>query len=157
MSYYGNMYNIPVGYQQPYVQPVPGQYGSFVTPTTTAQQMMTQQQVQPVQQVVQPVQQVQPVQTVANNASFNGIIVNSFEEVKDYPTPIGGLTLLLNKKERKFYIKSLNDNGVPVIETYNFDTASNNIIDTQPQQDDKQYFDMIIQRLDAVERKLKIE
>lgn len=162
MNYYNSMYGVqpvaPVVYQQPYGYP-----------QTTAQQMMMQQQqpvVQPVQQtqvvqqqpVVQPVQQAVVQQPVVSAATFSGIVVNDFEDVKNYPCTIGGITLLLNKKDKKFYIKSLNEQGIPMIETYNFDSASaQSVVEEQPVQQNNQYSDAILQKLEAIERKLKVE
>lgn len=159
MSYYGNVYNVPYGYQQPY-----GYNGSFISPQTTAQQMMQQQQMQQMQQPMvqqqmmqQPVVQ-QPVvqQQTPNTTGFSGVIVNSFEDVKEYPVPLGGLTLLLNKKDKKFYIKSLNENGIPVIETYTFESLGDNTINEQEQQSNAN-IDNLIKRVDTIEKKLKIE
>jgi hypothetical protein len=90
-----------------------------------AQQSYTPSYSQPVYS--QPVYS-QPVSNVQSvKVDFNGAIVNSFEDVKTYPVPIGGLVLLLNKNDSKFYLKSLSDNGVPILETYNFSVCDSNI------------------------------
>jgi hypothetical protein len=82
-------------------------------------------------------------------ADFNGILVNDFEEVKQYPVPIGGLTLLLNKRDKKFYLKQLNDNGVPIIETYNFEVA------TSSKETDKTVdINELSKRVDILEKKI---
>lgn len=67
-----------------------------------------------------------------SRVDFQGAIVNSFEDVKVYPVPIGGAVLLLNKTAGKFYLKSLGDNGVPVIESYDFCASAFN---SEPEQD----------------------
>lgn len=54
---------------------------------------------------------------------FQGVIVSSFDDVKTYPVPLGGTVLLLNKTASKFYLKSLGENGTPVIETYDFSVS----------------------------------
>lgn len=54
---------------------------------------------------------------------FQGVIVNSFDDVKTYPVPLGGTVLLLNKTASKFYLKSLGENGTPIIETYDFSVS----------------------------------
>lgn len=152
MSYYG----------MPYVYPTYG-FG----PQTTAQQMMMQQPMimqqpqqmmqQPPQQMMQQTQQapvMQPVsQATSGRIDFSGAVVNNFDDVKEYPVPVGGLIFLINKKDKKFYIKSMNDNGVPVIETYTFDTAGVEENQAEEEIDLKS----IAKRMDAIERQLRIE
>lgn len=137
MSYY-NLYNIPsTNASMPYM------------PQYTQYPMYQQPQVSPMQQV-QPVQQVQQAPQLNNRVDFTGVIVNDFEEVKTYPVPLGGLTLLLNKKDRKFYLKSLNDSGLPIIETYTFDSITG---DTK---EESINIKELSKRLDDIEKRLRV-
>jgi len=67
---------------------------------------------------------------------FQGVIVNSFDDVRTYPVPLGGTVMLLNKSASKFYLKSLGDNGVPVIETYDFSVSNASNNDTEQNKTD---------------------
>lgn len=62
---------------------------------------------------------------------FQGVIVNSFDDVKTYPVPLGGTVLLLNKNASKFYLKSLGENGNPVVETYDFNVSNTSSEDSK--------------------------
>jgi hypothetical protein len=107
MGYYNYNNVTPVNYQQQYVPQYTPQYSQYL-------------------------QSVQQPQQLNNRVDFSGVIVNSFDEVRDYPVPLGGLTLLLNNKDKKFYLKKLNETGVPMIETYSFQSATQ---DSEPVQE----------------------
>lgn len=68
-------------------------------------------------------QQVSGYNPQVPKVDFQGVIVSSFDDVKTYPVPLGGTVLLLNKTASKFYLKSLGENGTPVIETYDFSVS----------------------------------
>jgi hypothetical protein len=133
-----------------------------------SQQAYNYQPYQPYQpvQAYQPVQQqVQNVQQPVQKVDFQGIVINSFDEVKSYPVPLGGTVLLLNKGTNKFYLKSLDNNGNPIIETYDFSSSSNELKDNQQVDksdvfDDKltkleQHFIAINKRVSELEDKVK--
>ena len=96
------------------------------------QQAMQAQMQQPMQQPMQaPQPQMpapqQPVQMPQMRApDFTGSFVESYEEVKSYPIPINGVLLLMNKNSNRFYIKTLNDVGVPVVKTFEFNELLSN-------------------------------
>lgn len=96
------------------------------------QQAMQAQMQQPIQQPMQaPQPQMQapqqPVQMPQMRApDFTGSFVESYEEVKSYPIPINGVLLLMNKNSNRFYIKTLNDVGVPVVKTFEFNELLSN-------------------------------
>jgi hypothetical protein len=84
---------------------------------------------------------------------FTGVIIDNYEEVKNYPVVMNGITLLLNRKDKRFYLKQLNENGVPIVETYVFDSLNVE----QEQNDVKQSVldvEQLNKRLDAIEKKL---
>lgn len=74
-------------------------------------------------QMTYPPQQIQGYSQQVPKVDFQGVIVSSFDDVKTYPVPLGGTVLLLNKTASKFYLKSLGENGTPVIETYDFSVS----------------------------------
>jgi hypothetical protein len=82
---------------------------------------------------------------------FTGALVNGFNEVKDYAVSIGGMALLLNKADKTFYLKSLDNNGIPIIETYKFDSCTS---DNNKGSDSKINISDIDKRLSVVEHKL---
>lgn len=86
------------------------------------QQAMQAQMQQPQPQI--PQQSVQMPQMRAPD--FTGSFVESYEEVKSYPIPINGVLLLMNKNSNRFYIKTLNDVGVPVVKTFEFNELLSN-------------------------------
>lgn len=96
------------------------------------QQAMQAQMQQPQPQMQAPVQpQMQaPQQTVQmpqmRAPDFTGSFVESYEEVKSYPIPINGVLLLMNKNSNRFYIKTLNDVGVPVVKTFELNELLSN-------------------------------
>jgi hypothetical protein len=100
---------------------------------------------------IQPIQYNNTQQSV--RVDFNGVVVNDFEDVRQYPTPLGGVTLLLNKKDKRFYIKQLDNNGTPIIETYSFEsiTNDNNVIQ------DNIDINSLNKRVEAIENKLKAD
>lgn len=96
------------------------------------QQAMQAQMQTPQPQIPAPVQPQmqapqQPVQMPQMRApDFTGSFVESYEEVKSYPIPINGVLLLMNKNSNRFYIKTLNDIGVPVVKTFEFNELLSN-------------------------------
>jgi hypothetical protein len=82
---------------------------------------------------------------------FTGALVNNFNEVKDYAVSIGGMALLLNKSDKTFYLKSLNENGIPIIETYKFDNCTE---DNSKEASNKIDIVDIDKRLKAIENKI---
>lgn len=96
------------------------------------QQAMQSQMQPPQPQMPAPVQPQmpatqQPVQMPQMRApDFTGSFVESYEEVKSYPIPINGVLLLMNKNSNRFYIKTLNDVGVPVVKTFEFNELLSN-------------------------------
>lgn len=129
MNYFNNPYAqqaYTTQYMQPSMSPgVMTQYGY-------GQQMQAQQMQG---QMIQPVQNMN---TFSQKIDFNGVLVNSFEDVKSYPVPIGGTILLLNKSNNKFYLKSLDDKGDPVIETYSFEVSGGEKINNTETENNKQ-------------------
>lgn len=88
------------------------------------QQAMQAQMQAPQPQMPAPQQSVQIPQMRAPD--FTGSFVESYEEVKSYPIPINGVLLLMNKNSNRFYIKTLNDVGVPVVKTFEFNELLSN-------------------------------
>lgn len=58
-----------------------------------------------------------------NSSEFTGTftMVDNFEQVKGWPVPIGGMVILMEKNNKKFYIKSLDTSGNPLISTFRFE------------------------------------
>lgn len=82
-------------------------------------QQMQQAQMQQAQMPVQSTIQQSPIQA-GGRVDFTGAFINSYEEVKSYPVPIGSAVLLMDKVNNKFYIKVMDNSGVPLLSTYEF-------------------------------------
>ena len=119
MTYFNNQYSQQAyqGQMNQLMQPsmMPGQAGQF---NGYSQMPMYQQP-----QMAYPPQQIQGYSQQAPKVDFQGVVVSSFDDVKTYPVPLGGTVLLLNRSAGKFYLKSLGENGVPIIETYDFSVS----------------------------------
>lgn len=63
-------------------------------------------------------------QMQAPKQDFIGSFVNNFDDVKSYPVPLGGTVMLMEKGSSKFYMKTIDNNGNPMINTYIFQDLS---------------------------------
>lgn len=63
-------------------------------------------------------------QMQAPRQDFIGAFVNNFDDVKSYPVPLGGTVMLMEKGSSKFYMKTIDNNGNPMINTYIFQDLS---------------------------------
>lgn len=80
------------------------------------------QMMQPNNMFNQPVMQNQQMPTTKQD--FIGAFINSFEDVKSFPVPLGGTVMLMEKGTSKFYMKTIDNNGNPMINTYIFQDLS---------------------------------
>lgn len=74
----------------------------------------------------QPQQPINYQAPAPPRVDFQGAIVNSYDEVRAYPTPQDGTIMLLNKNGQKLYLKTIRD-GIPMIETYDFFPSTTNV------------------------------
>lgn len=81
-------------------------------------------------------------QMQAPRQDFIGAFVNNFDDVKSYPVPLGGTVMLMEKGSSKFYMKTIDNNGNPMINTYIFqdlsmstDSKKENTIKTENESD----------------------
>lgn len=97
--------------------------------------MMTPYQYQTMQQTPQmftqqnmnmPMYGQQGGQMQVQRQDFIGAFVNNFEDVKGFPVPLGGTVMLMEKGSNKFYMKTIDNNGNPMINTYVFQDLSIN-------------------------------
>ena len=79
-----------------------------------APQMFTQQNMS------MPMYGQQSGQMQVQRQDFIGAFVNNFEDVKGFPVPLGGTVMLMEKGSNKFYMKTIDNNGNPMINTYVF-------------------------------------
>lgn len=63
-------------------------------------------------------------QMQAPRQDFIGAFINNFDDVKSYPVPLGGTVMLMEKNSSKFYMKTIDNNGNPMINTYIFQDLS---------------------------------
>ena len=80
------------------------------------------QMMQPNNMFNQPVMQNQQMPTTKQD--LIGAFINSFEDVKSFPVPLGGTVMLMEKGTSKFYMKTIDNNGNPMINTYIFQDLS---------------------------------
>lgn len=59
--------------------------------------------------------------TSYNNRQFIGVFVDSFEQAKDYPVPIGQPVVFMNSNNNMIYTKRMLDNGDIVYNKYRFE------------------------------------
>lgn len=71
--------------------------------------------------LIQP-QQI-PQQQNINNNFFSGSIVNSYDEVRNFPIPATGSVMLLDTINKRFYIKGMGTDGIPQIQAYFYDAV----------------------------------
>lgn len=71
-----------------------------------------------------------------NNVQFIGSFVNSFEEAKQFPVPLGGTVLLMDSNNCRIYTKQINNQGDPIYNVFRFESVDGIIGNQQqPQQD----------------------
>lgn len=137
---YNNFYNNPYGYSYPQAQ--------FTQSTPYQQQML------------QGNQMSLPQQSTSN--SFTGAIIKSYDDVKNYYVPLGGSVLLLDPDSSRFYIKKLDDTGVPVVSAYNYsidiknDTLENKneVMQDSEREELKKSYNSLDERVKILESKL---
>lgn len=78
------------------------------------------------------------------------ISVNGFEEAKAYPVLFGSTELLMDSTRDVFYIKSVDQMGKPVINTYEFHQIENEKPLSAADVVTKEQFDALSKKLDAV-------
>ena len=80
-------------------------------------------------------QQMQQSQQNNPNIEFVGAFVDNFEQVKNYPIPLGGIVLLMDKNNSKLYTKQLSPQGDPIYNVFKIENVDGNSINTQQSQD----------------------
>lgn len=70
------------------------------------------------------------------SVDFQGSFVEGFDQVRSYPCPMSGVSILIDRKNNKLYLKSLDSTGQQVVEGYNLvDQNSQNQESTDNKQD----------------------
>ena len=144
----------------------PNNYNLTPYQQSVAQQQMFGQQMFGQQIPMQPVQQVQQGQynSILPKQDFTGAFINDFNEVKEYPVPLGGTVLLMEKGANKFYMKALDNSGNPVISTFKFDGITENTSNSLTDSNNKnvnmedqlmKIYDSITKKFSELENKIR--
>ena len=99
----------------PYFQQQPF-YGNGAVPD-----MLNQQKMQ-----YQPMQQQPMAQPMQNNSTNDMIFVLNEVEAQSFPVLPNNTVTLWDKNQKTFYIKTVNAQGIPSIQTYDFSERSQN-------------------------------
>lgn len=96
---------------------------------------------------------------------FIGSFVNNFDDVKSYPVPLGGTVMLMEKCSSKFYMKTIDNNGNPMINTYIFQDLSvttdskkdetNNVVDNTDKNEIETFKQNVVNAMKEVDNRLK--
>lgn len=99
----------------------------------------------------------QPMQPMQGRVDFGGAFITSYEEVKSWGVPQGGLVLLMDKNSNKFYIKALDNNGTPVISAFVFnDLVGNREVAQEEKPKTNNEIETLRVRVDQLENKITV-